>query len=489
MKKKKKISTVDISSSPEALGLPFSEEDWEATPIGVRHFIIEREKMLIEHEKTIAKLLERVKELERHVEKLTKRNSSNSDQPPSSDNPYHKPGASKEKKNPKRKKGHPGVRQKLLKPTREHHIYPERCECGCCEFKDIQHYYTHQHIELPKVQLEISHLHLYKGKCKSCGREQKGYVSSEYQTGYGPRLSAFIVELVGIAGNSRRMVQGFCHSVLGLSISLGAIQKVIERGSKAILPHYETIRDKARSSKVNHVDETAWYKSGELYWLWVMVNSVIAFFMVHRRRSREAFKELIGRWEGILVSDGYAVYKKWVNSRQTCLSHLIRRAKGLAESSNPELSRCGEWALKELRTLVHIAKAPPSKGEWRAFYARLCRLIGLYRDSKSEAGKFVRRIEGEMDSLFTFLTEDGVEPTNNLAERTIRFGVLWRKRSQGTQSDKGCRWVERILSLRQTCKLQCKSTFNVLVDAFSAYFKVQKPDLEWLTKPTAYSIL
>ena len=136
-----------------------------------------------------------------------------------------------------------------------------------------------------------------------------------------------------------------------------------------------------------------------------------------------------------------------------------------------------------------MAKTPPSKGEWRAFYARLCRLIGLYRNSKSEAEKFVRRLEEEMDSLFTFLTEDGVEPTNNLAERTIRFGVLWRKRSQGTQRDKGCRWVERILSLRQTCKLQCKSsTFNVLVDAFSAYFKGQKPDLEWLTKPAACSI-
>ncbi len=76
----------------------------------------------------------------------------------------------------------------------------------------------------------------------------------------------------------------------------------------------------------------------------------------------------------------------------------------------------------------------------------------------------------------------GVEPTNNLAERTLRFGVLWRKKSQGTRSDKGCRWVERILSLRHTCKLQCKSTFNVLVDAFSAYFKGQKPDLEWLTE-------
>ncbi|MBW2069519.1 MAG: transposase, partial [Deltaproteobacteria bacterium] len=201
----------------------------------------------------------------------------------------------------------------------------------------------------------------------------------------------------------------------------------------------------------------------------------------HGKRSKEAFKQLIGQWEGILVSDGYGVYKKWVNSRQTCLSHLIRRAKELAESSNPELSKCGEWALRELRTLVHMARVPPSAGQWSAFYARLCRLIALYCESKSEAGEFVRRLEEEMEPFFAFLVEEGVEPTNNLAERTIRFRVLWRKRSQGTRSDrsdKGCRWVELILSLRHTCRLQCRSTFNVFVDAFSAYFKGQKPDLE-----------
>jgi len=95
-----------------------------------------------------------VKQLERAVEKLSKPNSSNSNQPPSSDNPSRRPRASKEKgKAGKRKKGHGGVRQQLLEPTKEKHIYPERCKCGCCEFKDIQHYYTHQHIELPNPSL------------------------------------------------------------------------------------------------------------------------------------------------------------------------------------------------------------------------------------------------------------------------------------------------------------------------------------------------
>ena len=123
---------------------------------------------------------------------------------------------------------------------------------------------------------------------------------------------------------------------------------------------------------------------------------------------------------------------------------------------------------------------PPRLGEWRAFYARLCRLIALYRESTSEAGTFARRLEKEMDSLFVFLTDEGVEPTNNFAERMIRFGVLWRKRSQGTKSEKGNRWVERILSVRQTCRLHASSSFDVLVNAFTCFFKEQQPDLTWI---------
>jgi len=192
--KRQKAPTVDISSSAEALGLPFSEEDRKATPTVVRHFIIEDEK-------TIAKLSERVEKLERRIEELLNRDSSNSDQPPSSDGPYRKPGASKEKgKKPQRKKGHPGAKQQLLEPTEEHHIYPEQCKCGCCEFEGIQRYYTHQHIELPAIPLEVSHFHFFRGKCCSCGSEEKGYVPSEYQVGYGPRLSALIIEPCGDSG-------------------------------------------------------------------------------------------------------------------------------------------------------------------------------------------------------------------------------------------------------------------------------------------------
>ena len=85
-----------------------------------------------------------------------------------------------------------------------------------------------------------------------------------------------------------------------------------------------------------------------------------------------------------------------------------------------------------------------------------------------------------MDSLWVFLAQHGVDPTNNRAERALRFGVLWRKRSLGTASDKGNRWVERILSLKETCRLQARATYAVLVDAMTSFFQGQQPALSWL---------
>ena len=129
--------------------------------------------------------------------------------------------------------------------------------------------------------------------------------------------------------------------------------------------------------------------------------------------------------------------------------------------------------------LQHGAR-PTTREEWNAFYARLIRLISMYHDQENEAGVFARRLYREIDSLWIFLAEAGVSPTNNHAERMIRFAVLWRKRSLGTYSDKGCRWAERILSLRQTCRLRGMTTYPVLVKAIGSYFRGEKPSLSWL---------
>src|SRR5215468_3546810 len=460
---------------------PFTPEDWAQTPCAVQAYV----RTLRDE---VAQLQNRVETLEARLQQ----NSTTSSRPPSSDSPYKKPRLRPTATTPQKaggKPGHPGHRQVLLPPTTVHDLWPERCTCGNTTFALIKPYHTHQVLELPPIATEVTHWVLHQGWCPDCRRWRKALVPAEHATGYGPRFSALIAEVAGTYGNGRRMVQTLCASVLQVPISLGAIQKVLNRVTQAIDPYYVAIATQARQSSVNYIDETSWFCMHTLHWLWVMASERVAFYMMHPHRSKEAFAALIDDWAGLLVSDGYGVYQHWVQARQTCVAHLIRTARSLAERQNAELAACGAWALTELQRLCHMATAPPTGGEWRAWYARLCKLIDQYHDRHDEAGRFARRLLREMDSLWVFLAHHGVEPTNNRAERALRFGVLWRKRSLGTASDKGNRWVERILSLRETCRLQAKSTYTVLVDAMTSWFHGQHPGLSWINaglRPSAH---
>jgi len=451
---------------------PFAPQDWEQTPPAVQAYV--------------RTLRDEVEQLHDRVETLQARltqNSTTSSRPPSADAPYKKPRQHTTAAMPRKaggKPGHPGHRQALLPPTTVHELRPERCACGNTVFALTSPYYTHQVLELPPIAMEVTHWVLHQGWCLDCGRWTQAQVPTEHATGYGPRFSALVGELAGTYGNGRRMVQTFCASVLRVPLSLGAIQKVLDRVTQAIEPYYSAIATQARQAPVNYIDETPWYCLNTLEWLWVMASDTVAFYMIHPHRSKEAFAALIEDWAGLLVSDGYGVYQSWVEARQTCLAHLIRTARALAARQPPALAACGAWALVELQRLCHMATAPPTGGEWRAWYARLCKLIDQYHDCPDDAGRFARRLLREMDSLWVFLAHHGVEPTNHRAERALRCGVLWRKRSLGTASTKGNRWVERILSLKETCRLHARATYAVLVDAVSSFFHGQQPDLSWI---------
>lgn len=459
---------------------PFLDKDFQATPEPVRRYVIQLENFVVKQLKETEDLKKRVTELENRLNK----NSQNSSKPPSSDPPYKK--APKKDKKGKRnrggQKGHKGHQQKLMEPTSENMVLPGTCSCGCSSFDSgsIKPFYTHQMIELPEIEMDVLHFILNQGTCSRCGSVVKAQLPKERQTGYGPRLSALIAEISGIQGNSRETVRTFCQSVLGFSISSGAIQKVIDRASEALKPVYDKIGDTARNSEVNYVDETSWFQHGALSWLWVMVNSTVAYFMIHKNRSKEAFLELIQDWEGILVSDNYGVYAKWVSLRQTCLAHLIRKGKALAEQKDETTKHFGQQIVQDLQLLCHWAKSPPNNKEWREFYQRFMDLIFNHQENDGEVGTLARSLIRQIESLWLFLDIIEVEPTNNLAERTLRYGVLWRKRSKGTQSDKGNRWVERILSFKQTCSIRSLNSFPLLVKCLDSYFKEQEPDLSWI---------
>jgi transposase len=350
---------------------------------------------------------------------------------------------------------------------------------------ELTAYHTHQGIELPVIHPEVTHWTLHQGRCRSCGNLCKAGLPGDQVSGYGPRLTGFIGEMAGIVGASRSAVQDLCASVFGIPLSKGAIQKMVDRVAEAIGPHYTAIGEVARTSPVNYIDETSWLLHGDRQWLWVMANPAVAYFQIHTHRSTAAFAQLIHDWRGILVSDGYRVYQSWEGLRQSCLAHLIRTAQGLAESVDAGMAHFGGRVHAEVQWLCHMGTERPTVGQWQAWYARFRSLVNQYITREDKAGTFARRLAREGESLWVFLDVPGVEATNNIAERAHRFGVLWRKRSQGTRSEKGNRWVERVLSLRHTCRIRGQPTFPMLVEAVTCLFKGKVPDLRWITRQEA----
>jgi transposase len=454
---------LDPVPPPEGLDIP--AVDWQQTPQSVRLVVLT--------------LLKRLEALETRLHQ----NSSNSSRPPSTDSPSTKRPRTiqaAERRKSGGKPGHRGHRQVLLEPTSTVSLFPAVCACGHRELSELTPYPIHQVIELPIIRPDVTHWLLHQGRCQSCSTLCKATVPCDQVSGYGPRLTGFVGEMAGIVGASRSAVQDLCASVLGIPLSKGAIQKMVDRVSAAILPHYTAIGEVARTSLVNYIDETSWLTNGDRRWLWVMANPAVAYFQIHSHRSKVAFAQLIADWRGILVSDSYSVYQPWQGPRQSCLAHLIRTAKGLAEHLDAGIASFGHRVHVELQRLCHMGTERPTVGQWRAWYARFSALLIQHTGGADKSGTFARRLQREGESLWTFLDIPGVEATNNIAERAHRFGVLGRKRSQGTCSEKGNRWVERVLSLRHTCRIRGRPTFPLFVEAVSCLLTGEVPDLRWI---------
>jgi transposase len=450
-------------------------------------------KELPEKVKKLTKLLEAAldanKLLKAENEALKARlnlDSHNSSRPPSSDSVYKKKSRNVRKKKAASKRskggqpGHQGHHMEMLEPSRVVPIHPDSCKCGGRKFAHPQPYHTHRVVELPDIPLEVVHYELNKAVCRRCGNTVKAGLPHSLKTGYGPRLTAFVGELSGPMRLSRNQVKRLFASVFDFKVCTGAIQKMVDRVSSAIFPHWRRMGEAARSRSVNYIDETSWNNGGSLDWLWTMSGEKSAFLMIHPHRNMEAFDELIGEWKGLLVSDGYGVYQHWPHGRQTCLAHLHRKAKGFSESDNREIEAAGMEAIKLLGTLFKWSHTPPTDRKIEVWTAKCHRFIQGNRLRKDALGAFSRSIEKHLFNLVTFLCADGVEPTNNRAERSLRFAVIWRKLQMGTDSAKGEHWVERVVSLIGTCRNMGISTYPILKQAVSSLFNQTEPSVAWI---------
>ena len=378
-------------------------------------------------------------------------------------------------------KGHTGASSKRLTPDDSRDIYPVRCKCGCENFDNMYLFHTRQYLELPPFLVRVLHVRLYSGECCHCGKQVKARLPHEYTTGYGPGMTSLVGILFGTMGSSARQIADFFNSGLfrtsageDVKVSLGSVMNLRQRCSQALESHYNAIANVARKAPVNHIDETSWPTFGPegkgRNWLWVMVSGLVAFFMIHPHRSREAFEKLIGSWQGYLISDDYGLYRKWTaENRQSCLAHLLRAAKKLSEDPEQDIAKWGARLLKELGRLSQMSKQGPTRGEWQAWVMRIKRLFHKLKDRDGNLGSLVSRLDKHFPSLSTFLRVPGVEPTNNRAERSLRPAVVRRKVSYGSTDECGLRWSERLYSVLLTCKLNSWSFVDLLREAVTRF--------------------
>lgn len=442
---------------------------------------------------TVERLTARVQELERQVALLT-RDSSNSSKPPSSDGPPAKPRPKPPVKSRKRKRGgqpgHKGKRRDLIPADQVDElirITPQTCKhCGrnlrpgtegrCL----LDKHWRFQTIDIPVPKPEVTEYRLECVRC-SCGGETWATLPKEARSGFGPRLTAFLGHLTGLHRVTRRGCQEITKTIFGIDVSLGSVCKLHEEVSQSVEQSCEEVRWTLPRQEVLNADETGWRTHGESRWVWVLMTPTVAFFHIAASRGSKVLKELLGDvFSGTLCSDMYSAYKAFhKGNRQFCWAHIIRGIKGVKHACrSPDAVHFSKWMLTEtgrMFALWHAFKQGHLERKTLVLQsvpirARMHKCLQQYvQSSDYDVKKASKSLLRHWEDLFTFLEVEGVEPTNNMAERALRPAVQWRKICFGNQSKEGEVLTARLLTVTRTCALQKRNAFDFLVRSVAAH--------------------
>lgn len=461
-----------------------------------------RDAEIAELKQQLAVALARIAELE---EKLRK-SSRNSGKPPSSDTPAQE-GERKKKaaaitkpsgEAPRKPGGQPGheMRTRKLVPaaevTRHHDCIPAQCErCAHPLLGRDSSPRLHQVFGLPRVQPEVDQYALHGLGCPDpeCGHVTRGKLPAGVPTGqFGPSTVAVVTLLMGVCRLGKRKVQDILADLFGLDLSLGAVVGCQKLGSSAIQAPVEEARDFVCTARapVKHSDETSWRQGPQRakVWLWTVVTASVTVFAIQRERSTDAAKSLLGKLGGILVSDRFSAYGFWrLWMRQVCWSHLIRDFVAIAERGG-ESARIGDALLDEARRLFgwwhRVRDGTLSRKKFQIYVRTLRNRVGALLDEGAacahpKTARTCTKIRKVFPALWLFVERQGVQPTNNAAERALRHAVLWRKISGGTHSELGSRFVERILTVVATLRQQERNVLGFLRAACEAKLAGSQP--------------
>jgi len=431
----------------------------------------------------VLSLLDRIESLEAKVQKLTPQNSSI---PPSTVHPHAKPKRKPVGKKRKQggQKGHKRHQRDLV-PTEDCTsvipCQPAGCRrCGGDLQPSDKLPRRHQVWELPEIQPIIDEYQLFKGLCPCCGITTEAELPSGVPTGQcGPRLAAFTGLLMGHFRQSKRRTSMFLGDLLNIPCSPAWTVKIQNLVSESIAASYEQLRGQLEKQPQLFVDESPTKEKQSKAWLWVAVAKTFAVFGVFGNRSRESLVSLVGDYSGVILNCDRA--KMYLDGKrlQWCWAHLKRDLQKLIDSSDNQVKRLGQDLMREHRKLFEQWRRYQSgKITWRGF-RRLAAPIreqfnsyllrGRYSGNDKLIG-FCDELWPRRKHLWTFLEVEGIEPTNNTAERALRPAVIYRKLSFGTQSRAGSRYLERILTISETCRLQNRNAYEFLIESMRAKF-------------------
>ena len=453
----------------------------------------ERDARLAERDARLAELIELVSKLTGQIEKLTEQlgqNSKNSHRPPSSDGPGSgSRGATGSKPSSGRKrggqKGHRGSYRELLPVVHVNEfvdLFPEVClGCARClpQILDAAAC-RYQQLELRQHRPHVTEYRRHEVQCEHCGC----WTRASYDRGvipasaFGPCLTAVVGMLTGAYHLSRRSTQKLLRELFGISVSLGAISAMESRSSDALKSAYDEAEREVQYAAVKHADATSWTRAGKLMSLWTLASTAATLYRILPDGCRDTIRSLFGPIHGILVSDRATVFTFWsMASRQICFAHLLRKFVAFSERAGPA-GKIGRELLDYTALVFEYWHGYKDGRLTRQQLENWLRPIRFGLEQTLERGEKadIERLSGSCadilahrDALWTFVAHDGVEPTNNHAELELRGFVMWRKRSFGSQSARGERFAERMMTVVHTARKQGTAVLDFLVRAVTAH--------------------
>lgn len=453
--------------------LPLTDADWQQTPIAAQALIVTLWNEMQQLRTEVAWLREQVQQT-----------SHNSSRPPSSDPPS----------TPSRKRrgsgrsaggqpGHKGRGRRLLPVEQVDHVFPIKpCACSFCggvlEGED-PHPERHQVTELPPVRAQVSEYQLHTLRCPHCqSLTEADWPEGVPHSAFGPRVQALVSLLSGAYRLSKRQIQALLSDGFGIEMAVGTVSQLEQTPSQALADPVDAALTYVREQKAKNVDETGWRQQRRRAWLWTAVTPFVSVFTIHFSRGSKVVRQLLGDTpHGIVGSDRYSAYSFLpVSQRQVCWAHLRRDFQKLIDrgGESAQIGAILSALTDQMFAWWHrVRDGTLQRRSFQTYMVDHKAKMHLYLWMGSQCGhaqtaRTCQEILSVEPALWTFVGKEGVEPTNNAAERALRHGVLWRKSSFGTHSEAGSRFVERVMSVVTTLRQQERDVLTYLTLACQA---------------------